>query len=476
MKRALGLAMIALVLSTALGAVGQGVQEEIAASRRSAVKEAIESVAPSVVRIDATRRVTTWWDDLFDDPFLRRYFGEPEELERLTTSVGSGFIVEYEGRPYVLTNAHIAESAESLRITAQDGSTLKAELLGSDVWLDLAVLAVEEDVGLPAAPLGESVDLEVGDWAIAIGNPLGLDYTVTMGIISALNRSVPRPDGTGYYRRMIQTDAAINPGNSGGPLVNAYGEVVGMNTLIARSAGAGIAVEGINFAVPMSEIRRALPGLIQEGTVTRAWLGVVIQELPADAERRLGVPARQGVLIADTVAGAPAEEAGVQPGDVIVGIDGMSVRGIDELQSEIMYRRVGEAVEVSIVRDKEPLTIEVVLGRRPDDTAAAERPTGEEAEPQEGASVFGLSVAAITPQLMDRYDLDRSGGVVVVRVEPGSPAYWSGVQEGDVILELNRRPVTSVDSWNQLVDELDEHADAVLTVLRGEHRHFIFLP
>ncbi len=476
MKRVLGMTLAAVLLATVLGAAGQSVQDEIALSGQAAVKEAIGSVAPAVVRIDATRRVSTWWDELFEDPFLRRFFGEPEDGDRLTTSVGSGFVVEHEGRRYVVTTAHIVEGAESLRVTAQDGSTLPAELLGKDAWLDIAVLALEEDREFATAPLGESIDLEVGDWVIAIGNPLGLDYTVTMGIVSALNRSVPRPDGTGYFRRMIQTDAAINPGNSGGPLVNAYGEVVGMNTLIARRTGTGIAVEGINFAVPMSEVRRALPGLIEEGEVTRAWLGVVIQELPSDAERRFGVPARQGVLVADTVRDAPAREAGIEPGDVIVDIDGLLVRNIDELQSEIMYRRVGETVEVGIVRDMEPLTIAVTLGRRPEETAVAEPDRDEEVEPEEGVSAFGLAVRAISPALMDRYSLDRSIGVVVVSVEPGSRAYWSGVNEGDVILEVNRQPVISVDDWNEVVEEMDEEADVALTVLRAGHRHFIFIP
>ncbi|MFO8033583.1 MAG: trypsin-like peptidase domain-containing protein [Candidatus Bipolaricaulota bacterium] len=479
MKRALGMALAAVLMTTALGALGQGVQDEIAASRQSAVKEAIGSVAPAVVRIDATRQVATRWDELFEDPFLRRFFGEPEERDRVATAVGSGFIVEYEGNRYVLTNAHIVERAESIRVTAQDGTTLAAELLGKDTWLDLAVLALEDERDLPTASLGEPADPEVGDWAIAIGNPLGLDYTVTMGIISALDRSVPRPDGTGVFRRMIQTDAAINPGNSGGPLVNAHGEVMGMNTLIARGTGTGIAVEGINFAVPMGEIRRALPGLIEEGRVTRAWLGVVIQQLPADAEERFGVPARQGVLVADTVSDAPAGEAGIEPGDVIVDVDGLPVRNIDELQSEIMYRRVGEVVDVGIVRDREELTIEVELGSRPEDPTGVEPEPEEDeqqVEPEEGHSAFGLGVRAITPELMDRYNLDRLEGVVVVAVDPGSRAYWSGVNEGDLIVEVDRQSVASVEDWNELVEEMDEDADVALTVIRGGHRNFIFIP
>jgi len=482
MKRALVLALSALVMTTALGGLAHAVQSEITESRQSAVKEAIASVGPAVVRIDAARVATTWWDELLDDPVLRRFFGDPDEedRQRMTRAVGSGFIVEHEGQKYVLTNAHIVEGAEAVQITAQDGTILEGELLGKDTWLDLAVLGLlEDDRDLPSAPLGESADLEVGDWAIAIGNPLGLDYTVTMGIISALDRSVPRPDGTGYFRRMIQTDAAINPGNSGGPLVNAYGEVVGINTLIARMTAGGVGIEGINFAAPISEIRRVLPQLIEDGRVTRAWLGVAIQELPADAQERFGVRPREGVLVADTVAGAPAREAGIQPGDVIVSVDGRPMRNIDELQSEIMYREVGETVEVGIVRDREEITLEVTLDQRPEETALAE-PAPEENEqqvdPEEGKTAFGLRVRDLNPEVAERLGLDDDAGVVVTRVEPGSAAFWSGMREGDVIVQMDREPVVSIEDWNARVEELGEAAGVELTVIRGGQRLFIFIP
>jgi len=482
MKRALVIALIGLMTLMTLGGVAHATQDEITESRQSAVKEAIASVGPAVVRIDAARVATTWLDDLLDDPILRRFFGDPDEedRQRLTRAVGSGFIVEQEGEKYVVTNAHIVEGAESVQITAQDGTILEGELLGKDAWLDLAVLGLAaDDRDLPTAPLGESADLEVGDWAIAIGNPLGLDYTVTMGIISALDRSVPRPDGTGYFRRMIQTDAAINPGNSGGPLVNAYGEVVGINTLIARMTAGGVGVEGINFAAPMSEIKRVLPQLIEDGRVTRAWLGVAIQELPADAQERFGVRPREGVLVADTVAGAPAREAGIQPGDVIVAIDGRPMRNIDELQSEIMYRKVGETVDVGIVRDREEMTLEVTLDQRPDDAVPAE-PTPEEndqqVDPEEGQAAFGLRVRDLVPEVAERLGLDDDSGVVITHVEAGSTAFWSGVREGDVVVQIAREPVDSIQDWNRIVEELDETGGIELTVIRGGQRLFIFIP
>lgn len=453
-------------------ALAQGtVQDQIAISGQAAIRAAIAQVGPAVVRVDATKQISGWWEELFQDPFFRRFFGEPPFGERQVTSLGSGFIVEYQGAKYVLTNLHVVDGAEAIRITAQDGRILQAELVGADQWLDLAVLALKDADDLPTAPLGSSGALEVGDWVIAIGNPLGFDYTVTLGIVSALNRSVPRPDGSGYFRRMIQTDAAINPGNSGGPLVNAYGEVVGMNTIIAREAR-GLAVEGINFAVPIDEIKWVLPQLISAGVVTRGWLGVYIQNITPGMEEQFGVAPGEGVLVADVVRGSPAEEAGLQSGDVIVSVHGVPVGSTDELQTEIMYRAPGEVVQLEIVRDGERPTISVTLGERPSEEELAALPP---AESEQGIQKFGLTVQAITPELAERYGLDTARGVVVVAVEPGSKAYWGGVEEGDVILEVNRQPILTVQDWNAAVQDLSEDEEVLLTVLREGRTRFLLL-
>ena len=461
------------VLTLVSLALAQGsVQDQIALSGQAAIKAAISQVAPAVVRVDATKQISGWWEELFQDPFFRRFFGEPPFGERQVTSLGSGFIVEFGGAKYVLTNLHVVDGAEAIRITAQDSRILQAELVGTDQWLDLAVLALKDADDLPTAPLGSSGALEVGDWVIAIGNPLGFDYTVTLGIVSALNRSVPRPDGSGYFRRMIQTDAAINPGNSGGPLVNAYGEVVGMNTIIARQTGMGLAVEGINFAVPIDEIKRVLPQLISEGVVTRGWLGVYIQNITPGMEEQFGVAPGEGVLVADVVPGSPAQEAGLQSGDVIVSVDGVPVGSTDELQTEIMYRAPGEVVQLEIVRDGERLTISVTLGERPSEEELAGL---QPEESEQGIQKFGLTVQAITPELAERYGLDTTRGVVVVAVEPGSKAYWGGVEEGDVILEVNRQPILTVQDWNAAVQDLSEDEEVLLTVLREGRTRFLLL-
>ncbi|MEN3009963.1 MAG: Do family serine endopeptidase [Candidatus Bipolaricaulaceae bacterium] len=457
MRKAWVWVLVGLVAGAALA---QDVQALIAASGQAAIKAAIARVAPAVVKIEATRRVATWWDQFFQDPFLRRFFGEPETTQ---TSLGSGFVVEYAGQKYVLTNYHVVENATSIRVTAQRGDTGTARVVGTDDLLDLAVLAVD-GLDLPAAPLGDSDALEIGDWVIAIGNPLGFAHTVTLGIVSALNRDVPRPDGSGYFRRMIQTDAAINPGNSGGPLVNAYGEVVGMNTLIARQTASGLAVEGINFAVPINEIKLALEQIVQHGRVTRAWLGVYIQDVLPGMERQLGV--REGVLVTEVVRGSPAERAGLRAGDVIVAVDGKAVRTTNDLQREIMYRRVGEQVTLTVVRQRATLTLSVVLAERPEEGAV---PGGV------GLRKFGITVQDLTPELRSRYGIARETGVVVTQVEAGSRAYWAGVQEGDVIVEVNREPVANVADWNRLVAPLGEGEEVLLTVVRAGRTRFLLL-
>ncbi|MBC7220354.1 trypsin-like peptidase domain-containing protein [Candidatus Bipolaricaulota bacterium] len=454
-----------------LGAVAnaQTVQDEIAASGQAAIKAAINRVAPSVVKVEAAKRTGSPWDTLLQDPFLRRFFDLGPLGEREVTSIGSGFVVEHGGVRYVLTNAHVVEGAIAIRVTDKTGKDLPAKVLGTDALLDLAVVAIEDALDVPSVTVGDSDLLEIGDWVIAIGNPLGFSHTVTLGIVSALGRDVPRPDGSGYYRRMIQTDAAINPGNSGGPLVNAYGQVVGMNTIIARSTGSGVAVEGINFAVPINEIVRALSQIAVHGKVTRAWLGVYIQDILPGMASQLGVAAGHGVLVADVVPGGPAAEAGMKAGDVITAVDGRPIRDTNALQLEVMYRAVGEEVLVTIVRDGSEISIPAVLGERPEEVASSA------AVPPRGEEKFGLTVAAITPELANQYGLTQTEGVIVIAVAPGSRAYWAGLTAGDVVVEVNRNPVSSIADWNELVAGIGDREEVFLTIVRSGRTQFVFL-
>ena len=465
--------MMGLLVCAAMGmgavALAQAdIQESIAASGQAAIHAAIDRVAPAVVRVEAVTKRAFPWEE-FD--WFWRFFGEPPFPERKVTSLGSGFVIGFGGEKYVLTNNHVVDEAEEVRVISQDGKIRRAEVLGTDEMLDVAVLKVEGIAELPVAPLGDSDALRVGDWVIAIGNPLGFDYTVTLGIVSALNRDVPRPDNRGYFRRMIQTDAAINPGNSGGPLVNARGEVVGMNTIIARTTRTGLAVEGINFAVPINEIVRVLPQLVSKGTVTRAWLGVYIQDLTPELAAQFGVEPGSGVLVSDVVPGSPAEAAGIKRGDIIAAVDGNPVHNTNELQLEIMYRQPGDTVTVDLVREGRRLTVQVVLGVRPTEEALARMTPGGEEE------YFGMVLRELTPELAQRYRVPAGvEGLLVVAVRDGSRADWAGVEEGDVIIEVNRKPVRTLDEWKAVVGSLPANADILLTVVREGRTIYLVLP
>ncbi len=463
---------LALMMGVGLAALAQtDVQESIAASGQAAIHAAIDRVAPAVVRVEAVTKRTYPWEKF---EWFWRFFGEPPLPERKVTSLGSGFVIEFGGKKYVLTNDHVVDEAEEVRVISQDGKIRRAEVLGADEMLDVAVLEVEGAEDLPAAPIGDSDALRVGDWVIAIGNPLGFDYTVTLGIVSALNRDVPRPDDRGYFRRMIQTDAAINPGNSGGPLVNAKGEVVGMNTLIARMSSQGIAIEGINFAVPINEIMRVLPQLISKGAVTRAWLGVYIQDLTPQLAAQFGVEPGSGVLVSDVIPGSPAEKAGIQRGDIITAVDGKPVRDTNELQLEIMYRRPGDQVTVELIRERKQLTVQVVLGVRPTEEELARMTPGEGTEQEE---YFGMVLRELTPELARRYRVPAGiEGLVVVSVRDGSRADWAGVAKGDVIIEVNRKPVRSLAEWKAVIESLPSDAQILLTVVREGRTLFLVLP
>jgi serine protease Do len=436
-------------------------QQLIIASGQNAVKVAIKSASPAVVQVEVTKesRLGSFFEELFNEPFFRRFFGEPPfQEERVERSLGSGFTIEYEGSKYILTNHHVVEGAISIRVTYPDGKMFVAELIGEDPELDLAVLRIK-DTNLPTVELGDSDEIEIGDWVVAIGNPLGLRHTVTAGIISALDRDVPRPDGRGHLRNLIQTDAAINPGNSGGPLVNAQGEVIGINTAIFLNT------EGINFAVPINSVKKVLAQLIGQGRVIRAWLGVYIQELTPALAEQFGVEPDSGVLVSDIVKGAPAEGVLLQ-GDIILSVNGQRVKNTDELQNAIMHRQVGEKVTLRVIRDGEEITVEVTLGERPSEPVLAQRTV-------EPMRKFGITVYENSPELADNLGLATTKGVVITDVEPGSRAYWSGLQSGDVILEVNRNQINSLNDWNKIISEIEEGESVVFTVMRGERMCFV---
>ncbi len=453
----------------------QTTDQTITESGQAAIKAAIAAVSPAVVRVDVTATVSIpdSYSDIFNDPFFRRFFGEPETpQERQATALGSGFVIEHLGQKLVLTNEHVIDDADSIRVTSPNGETWEATVLGRDEELDIALLKLDGDTSsLPTVTLGDSSTIEIGNWAIAIGNPVGMSYTVTMGIISAVNRDLQKPDGSGYYNNLIQTDAAINPGNSGGPLVNAQGQVVGINTLIARQSSSGVAVEGINFAISINQIKDVLDQLVTKGKVTRAYLGVYIQDISGAMEDTFGVKPGEGVLVSDTVSGSPAEEVGIKSGDVIVKVNDEPVGSTDELIQAISTKPVGSDVTLDIVRDKEALQMQVTLAEKPGEEAlSSTTPSGKETTALEK---FGITVGSMSSATVQRLGLQSTQGVVIIDVDPGSKADWAGLESDDVIREVNRQQIGSVDDWNSMVSSIDDNGSVMFTIVRDGRTYFV---
>jgi len=474
---------VALAAETGSSAASADPNQTITASGQSAIKDAIAAVENAVVRIDVTATISLAdvYGDEITDEFFRFFFGDPDtDSERQVTAMGSGFLIEYGNETLALTNAHVIDGADTILITTIDGSTWPAEVVGTDSQVDIAVLRLTGDTSaLSTVELGDSETVEIGDWAIAIGNPIGLSYTVTLGIISALDRDVADPDGVGYYQNLIQTDAAINPGNSGGPLINAYGQVVGVNTMIAESSSDGTSIEGINFAVPINAITDILGQLIETGEVVRAWLGVYIQDITPAMVNAFGVEVGGGVLVSDTVEGAPAEAAGILSGDIITHVNGQPVGTTDELIRTISLQPVGVEVNVTLVRNRNEETIPVILAEKPsEEELYGEEPEEEEEqlEPRTKATeIFGLSVGVITESAARQLGLQSNEGVVIIDVAPGEKGYWAGLRPGDVIVAIDLATVTSVEDWNRIVADLDESDSPTLQVIRDGQTFFVSL-
>jgi serine protease Do len=469
--------------SGAVALAGQASTEQaITDSGQAAIKQAIAAAGPAVVRIDVTGTATSSspLSDVFNDPFFRRFFGNPETPQQEETrSLGSGVVISYSGEILVLTNAHVVDGAKTIRVTSPDGHAWDATVVGSDAQIDVAVLRLTGDASsLPTAELGDSSTLEIGDWLIAIGNPIGLSYTVTLGIASALDRDIEKPSGVGTYQNLIQTDAAINPGNSGGPLVNAQGKVVGINTVIARESSTGVAIEGINFAIPINAVKEILGQLVSTGKVTRAWLGVTIQNITPALEGQFGVKTGEGVIVSDVIDSSPAAAAGVERGDVIAHVDDVAIGSTDDLIATIAPRGIGTVVDLTIIRSQATLHVKVTLAERPsEEELYGEETTSPRAgSPAEAAQKFGLTVGPITPSIAQRLGLHSTQGVVIMGVAAGSRAYWAGLQEGDVLLEISRDPVPSVEEWDRIVSQAPDDADVVFTILRSGRQLYVPLP
>jgi serine protease Do len=417
-----------------------------AKSLGQAFVEVAKKVQPAVVNITTEKTVTIKpWERFGEDffkgsPFEEFFKGGPrergKEYRHRQRSGGSGVIVDKEG--YILTNNHVIEGADKVKVRLNDGREFTATVKGQDSRTDLAVLHIKSK-DLPVATLGDSDKLDVGEWAIAIGSPFGLEHTVTVGVISAKGRSGL---GTGTYEDFVQTDASINPGNSGGPLINIDGEVIGINAMIIQPG------TGIGFAIPINMAKQILNDLIKTGKVVRPWLGISVQDLTPEMMEHFKVKEKEGVLVGQIYSGTGAEKAGLASGDIIKSIDDKPVKNVGELVKEIQKKKVGQKVKISIIRDGKTTAIDVTLSAMPD-KGELEKEKEKEVEEKIGARLQEL-----TPQLAARYRITGvKQGVVVLAVEDGSFADEMGLQEGDVILEVNRKKIESIKDFEKAMKD-----------------------
>jgi len=368
--------------------------------------------------------------------FFGRNFGKQRQPEFKQPGQGSGFIIDKSG--YIVTNNHVVEGADKIKVVLKDDSEYNAEIVGSDPVTDIALIKVDAKGNLPTVPMGSSDNLKVGEWVAAIGSPFGLEHTVTAGIVSAKGRVI----GSGPYDDFIQTDASINPGNSGGPLINMRGEIVGINTMIIAGG------TGIGFAIPIDLAKDIIAQLKTSGGVTRGWLGVTIQDLKGELAEYYGVKDKSGVLVASVVPGDPADQAGIQPKDIITEVDGNKVTTSRDLTNLAAKLGVGDTSKVTVWRDGRQKTLEVKVGKRPLTMAAASDHPQKEKEGE-----YGFEVTELTPQIAQRYEIEETTGVIVVGVEPNSKAQAAGIQQGDLIIEVNRENVASVKDFKNLIDQ-----------------------
>ena len=396
-------------------------------------------------------------DEQFND-FWRRFFGGPTPRgPQRQRSLGSGFIIDSDGS--ILTNNHVVENASKIVVKLSDDQEYEAKVVGRDAKTDIAIIKINAKSSLPAANFGDSDNLEVGEWVVAIGNPFGLDSTVTSGIVSAKGRHI----GQGPYDNFIQTDASINPGNSGGPLINLRGEIVGINTAIFSRTGGNM---GIGFAIPINLVKELLPQLRGKGKVTRGFLGVLIQKVTPEIADSLGLDKAQGALVANVSKDGPADKAGVKVGDVIVEFDGKEVKDSGDLPIIVARTPVDKKVRMKVVREKKEVVLGVAVGELKDEEIVASAPEKGE---------LGLTVQRLTPQMAESLGLEKSEGVVVSAVEPGSAADEAGIRRGDVLMEIDRRPIRNLDEYRKSVAAIKKGRGVLFLVRRGESTLFLAL-
>jgi len=430
---------------------------------RNGFVEVAKKVKPFVVAIRSERTVSVspgegFGEDFFKgtpfEDFFKQHGGPP--VKRKQMGQGSGVIVDPKG--YILTNNHVVTGAEKITIHLFDGRQLTGTVRGTDSRTDLAVVHVEA-ADLPVAALGDSDRIQVGEWAIAVGSPFGLEETLTVGVISAKGRSGL---GTGNYEDFIQTDASINPGNSGGPLVNIDGEVVGINAMIIQPG------QGIGFAIPINLARTIMLELIKTGKVIRPWVGIGLQDITADLMKFFNLKEKEGALISQVYGGSPAEEAGLKAGDVVTEIDGVKIKNSQDVVREVLKKQVGQKVNFVVLREGKRLEISVTTAQMPEKI-------GERGPTMPVREWFGLRVSNVTPEIAKQLGLTKTEGVVIVGVQPNSTAQAAGLKPGDIILEVSRQKILNEKDYRTAMEKVMPEQGVLFLIDRGGSTFFVTL-
>jgi serine protease Do len=436
-------------------------QRTTAKDWRSGFVEVAKKVKPSVVAIRSERTVTVGpgvGEDFFKgtpfEDFFKQHGGPPAKRKQM--GEGSGVIVDAKG--YILTNYHVVAGAEKISIHLFDGRELKGTVRGTDSKTDLAVVHVEA-ADLPGATLGNSDKLQVGEWAIAVGSPFGLEETVTVGVISAKGRSGL---GTGTYEDFIQTDASINPGNSGGPLVNIDGEVIGINAMIIQPG------QGIGFAIPINLAKTIMVELIKTGKVIRPWVGIGLQDITSELMKFFNLKEKAGALISQVYSGSPAEKADLRPGDVVIEVDGVKVINSQDGVREVLKKQVGQKVNFVIFREGKRTEVSLTTAQMPEKI-------GERGPVKPAREWFGLRVSNVTPDIAKQLGLTKTEGVVILGVEPNSVAQRAGLKAGDIISEINRQKVVNENDYRSVMERTKPDQDVLFLIDREGSTFFVTL-
>lgn len=425
-----------------------------------------ERVKPAVVNISTTKTFkgrsglgTPFGRSPFGghsgDDFFERFFGDIPQREFKQRNLGSGFIISNDG--YIFTNNHVVEQTDKILVKVSDGKEYEAKIIGTDAKTDIALIKIKPDNNVPFVEIGDSDAVRVGEWVIAIGNPFGLEQTVTAGIVSAKGRVI----GAGAYDNFIQTDASINPGNSGGPLFNMAGKVIGINTIIVAQG------QGIGFAIPVNMAKSILADLKTKGKVTRGWLGISVQDISEDIAKNLNHKNKNGALVSDVFKDDPADKSGIKVGDIITEINGKSIKDTHELLLTIASLHVGEKVLIKALRDGKEISFQVVVTERKD------KP--EVALTKKSKGYFGIAAQEITKEIAQQLGISRDAGVIVTDVEEGSPADDVGIQPQDIIVQVNKVKVASMKQYTTEMNKTAEKKSVILLVKRGKANFFVGL-